>query len=293
MAKTKFWIIGDKIVEGTYEVTPGSPAYILGKDGKQYVYKNSKGYPTMKAAQDAILVPAVPKAVPSDKVQPKETGKTQMDIEQEFINKDHGKAWGDYVAANLNFNGVPSDADAVCFVDGSFEDAQMQATHVAEGSFGIIIVPVNARKHEPCIVESCHMKENADKFSFEQTYYDENGVEKEKTPCVELGQETVEAVRKLHESRPERSYLGNGYADGIEFEGAYRVIDLCLEKNYKNIYIVCDCDNVLKRINHSEKATDSIAIPRFMAKYAEFQRKGGKAFSVEVGSHENAAMDSL
>jgi hypothetical protein len=134
------------------------------------------------------------------------------------------------------------------------------------------------------------MKETSDKISFEQTFYDEKGNESEHLEYVNLDEATITKVieSKQKDKHEEWSYLGNGWADGIEFEGAYRLIDICIKKGYKNIYIVCDCDNVLKRIAGNSNGTDSIAIPRFVSKYEEFKGKGGKAHAVEVGSHDNA-----
>lgn len=307
MAKVKYWVLAgvDKPVKGTYKMADKvkhMSNYVEEEDGTvHYISGYNKGYDKLEEASADPNCSAVTKNSPKAPVKEKsvtkasqgnskEASKLQMELEQNTIKEDGSKSWEKYLLDNVNINGIPKDADAICFVDGSFEDDQMSKTKVAEGSFGIIIVPINLRKDDDCIIESSHMKETADKISFEQTFFDEKGIMSKRIESVDLDKDTIKKVEdsKKKEGHEKWSYLGNGWADGIEFEGAYHLLDLCIQKGYKNVYIVCDCDNVLKRIAGNVNDTDSIAIPRFVSKYDEFKKQGGKAHAVEVGSHDNA-----
>lgn len=288
MANIKYWIIDNKTIEGVYNKTDDE-VYIEATDGKKYQFKSGKGYDTRADAEYGRLVADVKKKNKENRdYLIKTTAERQLETESVLMNEFDDDFWKEYLLEDLNLKGIPYDTEAVCFVDGSFEDNKMKTYKDAEGSFGLIILPVNDKKEEEILIESCHAIDiSKSEFSFKQTFYDCQGQEKvaDSTSKVDLGE--------LEIKRKDSSYLGKGWADGMEFEGAIRVLDLCMSKGYKVIAVVCDCDNVLKKIVSplETKKSDSIAVPRFLAKYKKFMEAGGRAYAVEVGSHDKARIE--
>jgi len=197
--------------------------------------------------------------------------KVQLSHEEEMIKNE---SWEEYLFQNITCEDL-NGYDALCVSDAS-ENGEEKS-----GSFGLIIIPLEGGKRcGDVIVESALLKdlknENGEvcEGRFERKRFDLEG--------KEISEEIV-LEKDLWQKG---GYVATGYADRAESESTVRVLELCREKGYTNIFYISDCQPLLQAINKgASNAVGNIRILRTKGNIAMELRK--------VGSHNNSYIGEL
>lgn len=128
------------------------------------------------------------------------------------------------------------DVDAFCFTDGSAEqlDGKRDPDHF-HASFGIIVIPTN--EIDPVIVES-GLVYDRDLVNSRRIIRDISG--NDVTSDIIFPTKANGGTFKRTPANEASGYAGYGLAETGEAEGAYRVIEICKENEYKNIAVFSD-----------------------------------------------------
>lgn len=196
----------------------------------------------------------------------------QFGREEEMIKNE---SWEEYLFQNISCEDL-NGYDALCVSDASENEDEKT------GSFGLIIIPLkDGKRCGEVIVESALLKDKKEndeicEGKFERKLFDLEGKEKSEEIVLE---------KDLWQKG---GYVATGYADRAESESTVRVLELCTEKGYTNIFYISDCQPLLQAINKgASNAVGNIRILRT-------KNNGNITMELrKVGSHNNSYIGKL
>lgn len=197
--------------------------------------------------------------------------KAQISFEEEMIKNG---SWEEYLFENITCEDLKG-YDALCVSDAS------ECVEDKSGSFGLIIIPLkDGKRCDDVIVESALLKDLQEgngeicEGKFERKRFDLEG----KATSEEIILET--------DLWQKGGYVATGYADRAESESTVRVLELCAEKGYTNIFYISDCQPLLQAINKG--ASNAVGNMRIL------RTKGNISMELrKVGSHNNSYIGNL
>lgn len=202
----------------------------------------------------------------------KRDSKEQLGFEKEMIKNG---SWKEYLFQNITCEDL-MNYDALCVSDAS------ENVDEKTGSFGLIIIPLkDGKRSGDVIVESALLKDKMEDGKICEGKF-------ERKRFTFEGKEISEEIILEKNLWQEGGYVATGYADRAESESTVRVLELCKENGYANIFYISDCQPLLQAINKgTSTAVGNIRI---------LSTKNAGKINMElrkVGSHTNAFIGEL
>ena len=198
--------------------------------------------------------------------------KEQLGYEKELIKNG---TWKEWLFQNISCEDL-SSYDALCVSDASDNKEEMS------GSFGLIIIPLkDGKRCGEVIVESAELKDKKENNEICEGKFERKRFDLE-------GKKILEDITLERELWTKGGYVATGEADRAESESAVRVLELCIEKGYRKIFYISDCQPLLQAIiKGSSEAVGNIRVLR--------TKNNGKIEMTlrKVGSHDNAYIGKM